>query len=266
MIRARNLVTISLLLIALLFTGCGKEKNIPPIITDKSATIGGLVGPQAVVPLYVKAEDPNKDSLIYSWTCTAGQLNVATGSSVEWTAPLSGTSLIKVVVSDQKGGQVSTEWSIQIGTSLQGTWYGEYISSTTTENCKIVIGDVVHKEKVVSSINHNHTYTFYKGTFETSILPDKVFEILVSDIPYEELGTGSEINPGWINVMYTGIPKTLFSVLVGTRVKGEHVASYHASSFENNGLTMKGWFCVSKYNYGTLAYGQMTLNKVMNEN
>lgn len=266
MIRARHLVTISLLLIALLFTGCGKEKNIPPIITDKSATIEGLVGPQAVVPLYVRAEDPNKDSLIYSWTCTAGQLNVATGSSVEWKAPLSGTSLIKVVVSDQKGGQVSTEWSIQIGTSLQGTWHGEYISNTTTVNCKIVIGDVVHKEKVVSSINYNHTYTFYKGTIETSILPDKVFEILVSDIPYEELGTGTEMNPGWINVMYTGFPNTPFLVRVGTRVKGEHAASYQASGFENNGLTMKGLFCVLKNNYGTLTYGEMTLNKVVNEN
>lgn len=186
-------------------------------------------------------------------------MNTTTESSIQWTAPLNGNAVVRVVVSDGKGGQVDAEWSIEVGTFVQGTWYGERLNGTW---CRITVGDVLWKGTVESEVNYNTVYTFYEGTLETSVVPDRVFQIVFSDIPFDQLGKGSELNPGWYNVMYQG-NKTKFSVVASDSPDGKEgwVVTFHTDNFLEWPDRLDGLFAAN-YDRANKAYTVMTLYRV----
>ncbi|MDD5703785.1 MAG: PKD domain-containing protein [Dehalococcoidales bacterium] len=125
MISKRNIInalifTLSLLLIlaATACNGSNTAKPEPEVITPQepandAPVIAGLLADQQVQPLGTTqvtcdANDADGDAITYRWTASGGTIS-GEGSAVSWTAPeKTGSYLIKVVVSDGKGG-VSTK-------------------------------------------------------------------------------------------------------------------------------------------------------------
>jgi hypothetical protein len=112
-----------IILMFLLFAGCERKhdpltlkNNANPVITAMSAN------PQSVESLSmsnitVSAEDPDGDTLAYSWASSSGSV-AGVGTSVIWTAPAdTGTYTVSVSVSDGKDGLASRSVSILVSTS-----------------------------------------------------------------------------------------------------------------------------------------------------
>jgi len=111
--------TLGLIIIAAL-SGCGGQADpppaqVPPEPVNNSPIIAGLqADAQVVQPLgksnfICTASDPDGDALTYSWTASAGTID-GSDTAVTWTAPKDpGSYKITVVVSDGKGGAVTTD-------------------------------------------------------------------------------------------------------------------------------------------------------------
>jgi len=110
---------LGLIIIAAL-SGCGGQADpppaqVPPEPVNNSPIIAGLqADAQLVQPLgksnfICTASDPDGDVLTYSWTASAGTID-GSDTAVTWTAPKDpGSYKITVVVSDGKGGAVTTD-------------------------------------------------------------------------------------------------------------------------------------------------------------
>lgn len=97
---------------------CAEEENRAPIIFDIKAE-PEIVAPNSFATITVKAGDPDKDKLLYSWSASKGAVD-GIGESVKWYSPSEeGKYEIVVVVSD---GKLSTSkaktirvWSVRAG-------------------------------------------------------------------------------------------------------------------------------------------------------
>ena len=83
--------------------------NQVPVLTPITREPSGTMANGQTATLSVVATDSDGDDLTYAWVATAGNLNQTAGTSVEWTAPTSGsgTAEATVTVTDLKGGQAS---------------------------------------------------------------------------------------------------------------------------------------------------------------
>jgi hypothetical protein len=111
------------LVITATLSGCSGQANLqpvqaPPEPVNNSPIITALqADPQEVQPLgksnlICVANDPDGDTLAYSWTAGAGTID-SSESAVTWTAPKDpGSYKVSVVVSDGKGGTVTKDVSI----------------------------------------------------------------------------------------------------------------------------------------------------------
>ena len=117
--------------------------NQVPLITQFTRVPDGTVTGGQSVTLSVTATDPDGDGLSYVWSATAGSLNQATGSSVVWTAPVSGsgTAQVTVDVSDIDGGQTSQTVSIVYNEAVQ-----------TGDRLSFVIKDHMRSDQPVQGI------------------------------------------------------------------------------------------------------------------
>ncbi len=91
------------------------------------------------------ARDADGDSLTYQWQPEAGQIS-GSGSNVLWTPPgKMGTYLIKLLVTDGKGGLATENISIRVVTNADGT-------ATPMVEIKLKLGDtetaIVDKQRV----------------------------------------------------------------------------------------------------------------------
>jgi hypothetical protein len=84
-----------------------EQANDVPVIATLSADL--QVQPLGKTQVICDAVDANGDNLTYRWTATGGTISGAS-STVTWTAPQkSGSYMIKVVVSDNKGGAATRD-------------------------------------------------------------------------------------------------------------------------------------------------------------
>lgn len=103
------------------------EINYPPQIAgiQKSAP---FVGPGESLQLTCLSTDPNNDPLAFTWAATSGSFS-GTGSSVEWTAPLSeGIFQISVTVADDQGlsAAATTPVLVKIFSAAPGDIIADY--------------------------------------------------------------------------------------------------------------------------------------------
>jgi len=92
-------------------------KNSPPTIASLNATLGGKAvtqaPPGATILVVVKASDPDKDVLHYSWQDSGGRLTSADTASISWKLPnAAGANTIFVEVRDGKGGVARASLSV----------------------------------------------------------------------------------------------------------------------------------------------------------
>jgi len=103
------------LLAFLLASGCGMFGFNRPPSTPSITASDTSVKAGETVSLTVHSEDPDGDSLRYSWSSTGGQFDTTSGSSVVWTAPQEeGVYQITVTVSDGHGGAATGSISITV--------------------------------------------------------------------------------------------------------------------------------------------------------
>jgi hypothetical protein len=62
------------------------------------------------------ASDPDKDSLIYTWSATGGKI-IGDGATIPWICPGGSQSTISVVVSDSRGGKDALNFVMKGGCS-----------------------------------------------------------------------------------------------------------------------------------------------------
>jgi hypothetical protein len=93
----------------------GVVPNSPPIIESLIAEQSGCMRADSV-PVECLASDPNGDELSYKWTASGGEIS-GEGPAVLWIAPdETGKYIISVEVADGKGGEVSRQVAIYVGT------------------------------------------------------------------------------------------------------------------------------------------------------
>lgn len=89
------------------------QENRPPVISSLRADEQQVM-PGTSVGLTASTNDPDGDTLIYSWTCDDGSIT-GTGSSVTWTAPnRNGTYQVSLEISDGYGGIQKDSISIRV--------------------------------------------------------------------------------------------------------------------------------------------------------
>jgi hypothetical protein len=98
-------------------TGPGCENPPPsnrdPSVVSLSGVSGLTVGQTTTLECIVT--DPDSDELTCQWTCTGGTLAPASGTAVEWTAPVhSGQETIEVTASDGRGGSAMRRKTIRV--------------------------------------------------------------------------------------------------------------------------------------------------------
>jgi hypothetical protein len=104
--KARNLL-ILVSVTGLLLSGVACV-NYAPSISSVVAEPPTVL-PRATSTITCTADDPDDDSLSYSWTEDGWEIEGA-GSTLIWTAPRhEGTYVIGVTVSDGKGGEISSQ-------------------------------------------------------------------------------------------------------------------------------------------------------------
>ncbi|MCZ6652018.1 MAG: carboxypeptidase-like regulatory domain-containing protein [Planctomycetota bacterium] len=97
-------------------------RNASPRIEDIVSSIGGVetrdAAPGELVRLEAKADDPNRDGILFSWASPrgSGKLSARTGQTVEWEAPAApGLYHIYVQASDRNGGYDKKSVPIRVG-------------------------------------------------------------------------------------------------------------------------------------------------------
>ena len=80
-----------------------KPVNIPPVIHSLTADTNVMV--RSTGEIICEAEDPDRDSLTFSWSADSGTIR-GTGDNVIWTSPeVPGVSTVVVTVKDGRGGE-----------------------------------------------------------------------------------------------------------------------------------------------------------------
>lgn len=109
-------------------TGCSADVgggiyakgNTPPIIGDGPTAAYPYVGTGQNVGLSVTATDDDNDTLSYTWTPLDGGSISGSGSSVNFSCPLSGVRRVRVTVDDGRGGTATGEVQVTvIGVQIQ---------------------------------------------------------------------------------------------------------------------------------------------------
>ena len=114
--RLTTLVIVVLLVAVTVATGAcsSKKANQPPKITTLLADPAS-VAPGGTSEVTCVASDPDGDALSYAWTCTGGAIS-GTGDVATWVAPSTAkTYIVKVGVSDGKGGVDNDSVTITVG-------------------------------------------------------------------------------------------------------------------------------------------------------
>ena len=120
-----KILIISILgIIMLVISNC--DGNHPPVITDiiisdNPLEIGDTTQLEAVV------DDPDNDSLIYTWTATAGTFSITTDCSTSWIAPNdTGNYQINIWVEDEFNASDESLTYIQVIEPI--VWYHDTIT------------------------------------------------------------------------------------------------------------------------------------------
>jgi hypothetical protein len=89
------------------------EVNHPPTITSLIADTSQVI-PRGSCCVECQAEDPDGDSLIYTWSASGGSIS-GEGPAVTWTAPEAvGSYTITVVITDGQGGEATSSLIINV--------------------------------------------------------------------------------------------------------------------------------------------------------
>jgi hypothetical protein len=163
----RKFLSISIFIIIIIFSGCGKKvspplPNYPPqienfyISTDRVR----ISEVDTKVVLKVSASDKNLDPITYSWTASAGMLTSPTSSETEWYAPaesnIGDEFTITLWVMDLnpdgslKGGKVSVSKTVKI---VEDNYNRDPIIKSLTSSKEMInsvalkrLGDLFHME------------------------------------------------------------------------------------------------------------------------
>lgn len=100
------------------------NKNRQPTITSFVANPTNTSTAGQVITFGVDVVDPDNDILKYTWTASDGTLSTNAGRIVSWTPPMAtGTYVVQVSISDQKGGTAEGSQNITVkddGTATVG--------------------------------------------------------------------------------------------------------------------------------------------------
>lgn len=108
----RWLIPLAIIVSAVLWSGCTQSNNLPAI--SKLQPEKDWVIPSGENIIVCAASDADGDSLTYAWSATGGTFS-GEGSVVTWTAPdTPGTYDVTVTVTDGKGGEVSSQLSLDV--------------------------------------------------------------------------------------------------------------------------------------------------------
>lgn len=187
--------------------------NSPPVISSLVPN-PARISTGTASAITCTASDADADTLTYTWSAASGTI-VGTGSTINWTAPVSsGNYTISVTVSDSYGG------SVQTSTNVAATNIPPAISSIVPTPISVSPGEVSTITCTASDVNGDAlTYTWYAASGTIS-------------------GTGSTI--------YWTAPASTSTYAVGVTVSDGHGGSVQAST---NVLTTY-WFAYTTTNSG----------------
>ncbi len=189
--RKKYILIAVLLLIPLLLTGClsdGDASNKNPVIKSLNLSSQTMRVDKSI-DVSVQASDPDGDKIGYSWSVTKGKIT-GSGANVTYQAPSkAGTYEIKVLVSDGKGGKVTSSKEIQVASNdspvinsvtLNPTTIQVEETATITVDASDPEGDsLIYAYSVsngsISGTGNNATYTAPSSTGTYTI------EVTVSD-------------------------------------------------------------------------------------
>lgn len=143
------------------------NKNNSPIITRISSTPESAIG-GTVFLLKVVASDPDKDSLLYKWSCLGGELiDGDDKTTVNWKSPVKNvdtTYIIKVTVFDRLSSVDGTHEIVVTGNAAP-------IISKITSTPPTGVGGTIFSLKAVASDPENDSLA-YKWTSDGGGFPD----------------------------------------------------------------------------------------------
>ncbi|WP_224361772.1 Ig-like domain-containing protein [Hyalangium versicolor] len=186
-------ILLSLLCVAL-WSACGDDEpappaNKPPSLTGPTAQ-ASEVNSGASVALTAKAEDPDGDSLTYSWAQTpatpAGSFSDASSATPTWTAPevSAETSFqLGVTVSDGKDGSVQRSVTVRVRPPPPPNQVPVIASGTPTASVSNVVGAAPVQLSVSATDADGDTLTYSwtqtpatpAGTFNNATLSNPIW-------------------------------------------------------------------------------------------
>ncbi|SDC31515.1 MULTISPECIES: PKD domain-containing protein [unclassified Candidatus Frackibacter] len=159
--RKKYILIAVLLLIPLLLTGClsnSGASNKNPVIKSLNLSSQTMRADESI-DVSVQASDPDGDKIGYSWSATKGKVS-GSGANVTYQAPSkAGTYEIKVLVSDAKGGKVTSSKEIQVGSNDSPVINSVTISPSTIQVGETAIVTVDASDPEEDSLSYSYNTT-----------------------------------------------------------------------------------------------------------